>query len=169
DRPFWTERQNSIVAFAAWANAGRKKESAVLPEGKSAGKRHHRGWKHGFSGSIEGGRKGHDRPCGAQSDMVPAIGPEIAAAWGQPGYHAGLAHHTTLSIERKNAVRATVEEEQRTFGPESARVSDPGVITEWAEQFAVRIERQELAVTRAIRARGARHKKDHQRLLCGYS
>jgi hypothetical protein len=51
---------------------------------------------------------------------------------------------------------------------ESARVDDPDVVTEGAERLAVHIERQELAVPRAIRARCARHKKDHRRLL-GYS
>src|ERR1700759_4368179 len=97
--------------------------------------------------------------------MVAAVGSEIAAAWGQPGDRAGLAHHTTLAIERQNAVRATVEEEQRTVDPKSARVDDPGVLTERAKHLAVRIERQELAVTRAIHARSARHEKDHGRLL----
>jgi 2,4-dienoyl-CoA reductase-like NADH-dependent reductase (Old Yellow Enzyme family) len=32
DRPFRTERQNGVVAFAAWADARREKKSAVLSE-----------------------------------------------------------------------------------------------------------------------------------------
>jgi hypothetical protein len=165
DRPLRTERENGVVTSAAWADARREKKSAVLSEGKSAWERDHRARKHSFAGCIEGGRKSHDGPRSAQSDIIPAVGSEIAAAWVQPGYRAGLAHHTTFAIERQNAVGATVEEEQRTVDPKSARVDDPGVLTERAKHLAVRIERQELAVTRAIHARGARHKKDHRRLL----
>jgi hypothetical protein len=49
DRPFRTERQNSVVAFSAWADAGREKESAVLSVGKSARERDHHSRKHSFA------------------------------------------------------------------------------------------------------------------------
>src|SRR6185503_5403423 len=104
-------RQNRVVAFAARADAGREKESAILPEGKSAWEWDHRARKHSFAGSIESGGKGHDRPRSAQSDIIPAVASEIAAAWVQSGYRAGLAHHPAFAIERQNAVRAAIEEE----------------------------------------------------------
>src|SRR5580692_1299637 len=86
DTPFRTERQNGVVTFAARTDAGRQKESAVLAKCKPARKRDHRGWKQNVARPIQRRRKRHDGPCGAQSDIVSAIGSEVAAARVKSGY-----------------------------------------------------------------------------------
>src|SRR6202012_4071940 len=100
DRSLRIERQNGVVAFAARADAGREKEAAIPAEGKSAGERDDCRRKHSFSCCIEGRSKCHDRPRSAHSDVVAAFGSKVAATWVQPRYHASLAHHTPLVVER---------------------------------------------------------------------
>jgi tRNA A37 threonylcarbamoyladenosine biosynthesis protein TsaE len=62
-------------------------------------------------------------------------------------------------------VRAAVEKEQGAFDADAARIDDAVIVAEWPERVPTLIERQQLTVTRTVRARGARDQKSHRQFL----
>src|ERR1700737_2928919 len=74
------ERQNVVVAFTARSDAGGEKKPTIMPERKAARKRNDVRRKDKFACAVELARKCHYGALAAQTDIITAVRPKIAAA-----------------------------------------------------------------------------------------
>jgi hypothetical protein len=74
------ERQNGVVTFAVWTDPGREKTRIIGTKRKSARKRNDVRRKDKFACAVELARKRHNGALAAQTDIITAVRPKIAAA-----------------------------------------------------------------------------------------
>jgi hypothetical protein len=148
------EGQNGVVAFAAWTNAGREKQRAIVTKRKTARKRDDVRRQDIFAGPIQLPRKRHDRALAAKADIVAAVPPQIAAARIQSFHYLCRAHDLSVAVEGENPIGSAVDKEQSVdrVDPKPARIDDAWIVAEYADQPALISKGEKFAEACTIRA-----------------
>src|SRR5580704_14781914 len=110
-----------------------------------------------LAGAVQLDWKGHDRACATQTDIIPTIRPETAAAGAQALDRAGVADYVCISVERQPSIRSAIHEQQSLLAVdcETAWISNTTVLAKRAERPARAIESKEHSVAVAIYSRSA--------------
>jgi hypothetical protein len=116
-----------------------------------------------LAGAAQLDWKGHDRACVPQTDVIPTVRPEIAAAGVQALDRAGVANNVCIPVERQHSIRTAVQEQQSLLAvdSEAAWISNATILAEGAEWPTVTIKGEERAISVAVGTGCTRHEKGH--------
>src|SRR5579862_470857 len=105
-----------------------------------------------LAGAVQLDWKGHDRACAPQTDIIPTVRPEIAAAGVQGLDRAGVANDVCIPVERQHSIRTAVQKQQSLLAvdSEAAWISNATILAKGAEWPTVTIEGEERAISVAV-------------------
>jgi hypothetical protein len=85
-----------------------------------------------FARPVELPRKRHDGALAAQTDIIAAVRPQIAAAWIQSFYASRRAHDLSVAVKCENPVGSAIDKERSVDGVDAkpTRIDDAGIVGE---------------------------------------